>query len=63
LAQLPFGITQSSTESERQDQTASSSEEEKPAETVLMKEQSQLIAEVVSVEVIADAEAEFLVFG
>ncbi|MEH2284586.1 MAG: patatin-like phospholipase family protein [Nostoc sp.] len=47
VAQLPFGITQSSNESERQDQTASSSEEGKPAETVVLEE--VLFAEVTAV--------------
>ncbi|MBG1241146.1 patatin-like phospholipase family protein [Nostoc sp. NZL] len=54
LAQLPFGITQSSNE----EQTASSSEEGKPAETVVLEEENQLIAEVASVEVTAIAQAD-----
>ncbi|MHC5758891.1 patatin-like phospholipase family protein [Nostoc sp.] len=58
VAQLPFGITQSSNESERQDVTASSSEEEKLAKPVVLEEESQLIAEIVSVEVTAIAEGE-----
>ncbi|MEH2239783.1 patatin-like phospholipase family protein [Nostoc sp.] len=58
VAQLPFGITQSSNEAEIQGQTASSSEEEKPAETVVLDEESQLIAEVLSSEVTAIAEGE-----
>ncbi|MEH2155318.1 patatin-like phospholipase family protein [Nostoc sp.] len=58
IAQLPFGITQSSNESERQDVTASSSEEEKLAEPVVLEEESQLIAEIVSVEVTAIAQGE-----
>ncbi|MEH1937187.1 MAG: patatin-like phospholipase family protein [Nostoc sp.] len=52
LAQLPFGITQSSKESERQDQTASSSEERNPSETLVLEEESQ------SGEVTAVSEAE-----
>ncbi len=58
VAQLPFGITQSSNESERQDQTASSSVEENPQETAVPEEESQLIVELVSVEVTAPGEAE-----
>ncbi|WP_341528323.1 patatin-like phospholipase family protein [Nostoc sp. UHCC 0302] len=53
IAQLPFGITQSSNEGEGQDQTVSSSEAEKPVETVVQESESQLASEVVSVEVIA----------
>lgn len=53
MAQLPFGITQSSNEGEGQDQTTSSSEAEKPLETVVQESESQLTSEVVSVEVIA----------
>ena len=53
VAQLPFGITQSSNEGEGQDQTTSSSEAEKPLETVVQESESQLTSEVVSVEVIA----------
>ncbi|QLE40072.1 patatin [Nostoc sp. C052] len=52
LAQLPFGITQSSNESERQDQSASSAEEGNATETVVLEEESQ------PVEVIAVSEAE-----
>ncbi|MEH1824941.1 MAG: patatin-like phospholipase family protein [Nostoc sp.] len=52
LAQLPFGITQSSNESERQDQSASSAEERNATETVVLEEESQ------PVEVIAVSEAE-----
>ncbi|WP_292867170.1 patatin-like phospholipase family protein [Nostoc sp. LPT] len=58
VVKLPFGITQSSNDSEVQDRTASSSEEEKPAEAVMLDEESQLIAEVLSVEVIAIAQAD-----
>ncbi|WP_392534073.1 patatin-like phospholipase family protein [Nostoc sp. C117] len=58
IAELPFGITQSSNESERQDQIASSYELEKLGETVVLEEESQLIAEVVSVEVTAIASGE-----
>ncbi|MEH1788432.1 patatin-like phospholipase family protein [Nostoc sp.] len=58
LAQLPFGITQSSNESERQDQSASSAEEGNPTETILLEEESQSVAEVISVEVIAVSEVE-----
>jgi uncharacterized protein len=43
IAQLPFGITQSLNKSERQDKTASNSEEENPQETVVLEEESQLI--------------------
>lgn len=56
LAQLPFGITQSSNESDRQDQTASSSEEGNPAETVVLEEERQSVAEVLSVEAIPHGE-------
>ncbi|ODG96157.1 patatin [Nostoc sp. KVJ20] len=58
LAQLPFGITQSSNESEPQEQTASSSEESNLAGTVVLEPESQSVAEVVSVEVIAVSETE-----
>ncbi|MEH1922363.1 patatin-like phospholipase family protein [Nostoc sp.] len=58
LAQLPFGITQSSNESERQDQSASSADEGNPTETIVLVEESQPVAEVISVEVIAVSEAE-----
>ncbi|MEH2050446.1 patatin-like phospholipase family protein [Nostoc sp.] len=44
LAQLPFGITQSSNESERQDQSASSAEEGNPTETIVLVEESQPVA-------------------
>ncbi|MEH2114174.1 patatin-like phospholipase family protein [Nostoc sp.] len=52
LAQLPFGITQSSNENERRDQSASSAEERNATETVVLEEESQ------PVEVIAVSEAE-----
>ncbi|MEH2000305.1 MAG: patatin-like phospholipase family protein [Nostoc sp.] len=58
LAQLPFGITQSSNDTNRQDQTASSSEEGNPSETVVLEEESQSVAEVLSVEVSAIGEAD-----
>ncbi|MFN6487007.1 MULTISPECIES: patatin-like phospholipase family protein [unclassified Nostoc] len=57
LAQIPFGITQSSDESERQDQLASSSEEGNLTETVVLQEES-LIAGVLAAEVIAASETE-----
>ncbi|QKQ75852.1 patatin-like phospholipase family protein [Nostoc sp. TCL240-02] len=58
IAQLPFGITQSSNESETQEQVASSLDEEKPAETVVSDEESQLITEVIPIEVTAIAEGD-----
>ncbi len=57
VAELPFRITQSSNDSESQDQTASTSEEGNPTETVVLVEESQ-VAEVLSFEVIAVSEAE-----
>ncbi|MFN6540123.1 MAG: patatin-like phospholipase family protein [Nostoc sp. EkiNYC01] len=52
LAQIPFGIRQSSNEDERQDQTASSSEEGNPTETVVLKSESESItSEVTQVEI------------
>ncbi|WP_392479115.1 patatin-like phospholipase family protein [Nostoc sp. C110] len=56
VAQLPFGITQSSSESETQEQIASSPDGEQPEETVVVDEESQLIAEVIPTEVTAIAE-------
>ncbi|MEH2058026.1 MAG: patatin-like phospholipase family protein [Nostoc sp.] len=58
LAQIPFGITQSSNDSERQDRAASSSENGDSTETLVLVEESQLIPEVLSVKVIAVSEAE-----
>jgi len=53
LAELPFGITQLSNESEIQDSEAGN-----PAETVVLEKESQLVAEVLSIEVIAVSAAE-----
>lgn len=58
LAQIPFGIRQLSNESEREDRSASSAEDGNSAETLVLVEESQLIPEVLSVEVIAVSEAE-----
>jgi uncharacterized protein len=57
LAELPFGITQSSNETERENQAASSSDEGNPTETVVLVE-SQSVAEVLSVEIVAVTEDE-----
>jgi uncharacterized protein len=57
LAELPFGTTQSSNETERENQAASSSDEGNPTETVVLVE-SQSVAEVLSVEIIAVTEGE-----
>ncbi|MBE8998677.1 patatin-like phospholipase family protein [Nostoc sp. LEGE 12447] len=58
VAQLPFGITQSSNETETQDQTLTNPDEEKPSETVVLDEENQLIAEVIPIQVTAIAEGD-----